>query len=79
LAGDPGQRVRARPILPGTRYKITRRCLERRFFFVPDDARDRLNNFIGYALGVFLPRYGLKLHAACVMTDHPDYLALTSP
>ena len=70
LARDRDQRVRARPILPGTRYKITRRCLERRFFLVPDVVRDRLNNFIGYVLGVFLPRYGLKLHAACVISNH---------
>ena len=69
-ARGPGQRVRARPILPGVRYKITRRCLERRLFLVPDDAQDRLNNFIGYTLGVFLPRFGLKLHAACVLSNH---------
>jgi hypothetical protein len=37
---------------------------------VPDDARERLNNFIGYTFGVYLPRYGLKLHAACVLSNH---------
>lgn len=61
-------RVRARPILPGVRYKVTRRCLGRQFLLVPDSPDVR--NIIGYCLGVALERYSIDLHAACVLSNH---------
>ena len=60
-------RVRARPILPGARYKVTRRCLERRFFLAPSP---EVNNFIGYWLAVCLKRFNLSLYAACFLSNH---------
>lgn len=68
-------RVRARPILPGARYKITRRCLGRQFFLVPSEP---LNQIIGYWLGVCLERHGVLLHAACFMSNHL-HLDVTDP
>lgn len=63
----PHRRVRARSVIPGRRYKITRRCLERRFFLTPDcDVR----NALGYILAWCLEEYGLQLHAACFMANH---------
>ena len=55
-------------MIPGRRYKITRRCLERRFFLTPDAPKVR--HIIGYLLGYCLDKYGLKLHAACFMGNH---------
>ena len=64
----PHRRVRARAVVPGTRYKITRRCLERRLFLTPDSPEIR--EIIGYILGLCLEDYGLQLHAACFMGNH---------
>lgn len=61
-------RVRARPILPGVRYKVTRRCYGRQFFLVPDDPEVR--SIIGYCLGVAAERYQIQLHAVCVLSNH---------
>ena len=67
----PRERVRAQPVIPGTRYLITRRCVERRCFLTPDSENaERLNNFIGYCLGVCLDRYSIDLHAAVYESNH---------
>ena len=71
----PHARVRARPVIPGARLKLTRRCLERRFFLHPDQ---RLNQLIGYSLGYCLKKHGLQLHAACFMSNH-YHLDVTDP
>ncbi len=63
----PKIRVRARPIIPGTRYKVTRRCLGRQFLLVPSQA---VNEIVGYWLAVCLERHGLVLHSACFMSNH---------
>ena len=63
-------RVRARPILRGARYKVTRRCLERRMFLAPDKDADELRNLFGYTLGLALEDNGQKLHASVVMSNH---------
>lgn len=40
-------------------------------FMTPDvESAERLNNFVGYCLGVCLERYGVALHAACVESNH---------
>jgi hypothetical protein len=63
-------RVRARPILPGARIKITRRCLERRMFLATGRDAAQLVNFYGYTLGLALDRYDTLFHATCVMGNH---------
>ena len=62
------RRVRARAVIPGRRYKITRRCLERRFFLTPDSPEVR--ELLGFILAWCLEEYGLHLHAACFMGNH---------
>jgi hypothetical protein len=54
----------------GARYKVTRRCLERRYFLVPDAQRKELREFIGYVLGLCLEKYGMELYAACFLSNH---------
>ena len=66
-SAHPNTRVRARPIIPGTRYKVTRRCLSRQFLLVPSPA---VNEIVGYWLAVCLERHGLELHSACFMSNH---------
>lgn len=63
-------RVRARPCFPGTRYKLTRRCSEQRYFMVPDDKVEKLNEFIGYALAHCLEKFDLDLYCAVFMSNH---------
>lgn len=60
-------RVRARPVRPGDRVKITRRVFERRFFLRPSP---ELADLIGYWLAVCLQAHGIKLHAAVFMSNH---------
>lgn len=63
-------RVRARPVLPGTRVKITRRCSERRLFLSTGAETEKIRNFYGYALGLSLQRYGVAFHAGNQMGNH---------
>lgn len=74
--GPAHRRVRARRIVPGARYKVTKRCLERRFFLVPD--RPEVTQIIGFCLALCLQRFGLELHAACFMSNH-YHLDVTDP
>ena len=66
----PYRRVRARPILPGTRVKITMRCHGRRMFLSTGENPDEIRNFYGYILGVALKRYGVDFHAGNQMGNH---------
>jgi REP element-mobilizing transposase RayT len=72
----PHRRVRARRIVPGTTYKITKRCLERRFFLVAD--RDEVHDLIGFTLALCANRFGIQVHAACFMSNH-YHLDVTDP
>jgi len=63
-------------VVPGRRYKITRRCLERRFFMTPDTPE--VEQILGYILGFCLDHYVLELHAACFMSNH-YHLDVTDP
>ena len=56
-----------RRILPGMTYSITRRCLDRRFYLKPTP---ELQRHIKYVLGQACRRYGVKLHAVCIMFNH---------
>jgi REP element-mobilizing transposase RayT len=62
-----------RCILPNTTYLVTRRCIGRRFLLRPDPA---LNDIFAYCLARALEKYGVELHAACVMSNH-YHLVLT--
>lgn len=70
------ERVRARPILPGARVKVTRRCHDRRLFLAPvGDPRKgyaarEIADFFGYTLGRALLKYGVDLHAAVSLGNH---------
>ena len=56
-----------RRVLPGAVYLVTRRCSERRYFLKPS----RLTNEIFlYVLAVAAQRYGVLVHAFCVLSNH---------
>jgi hypothetical protein len=55
-----------RQILPGVTYLITRRCSEQRFFLRPSR---KATEIFRYALAVASERYGIVLHAFCVMSN----------
>jgi hypothetical protein len=67
-------RVRARPIIPGRSYKITRRCTERRMFFAPLETQNAnpkdIANFVGYCLAHAANRFGIEVHACVFMSNH---------
>ena len=62
--------MRARPIHPGTRVKITRCCLDKRLFLALGKNPAELENLFGYVLGLALEKYGAQLHAAIQMGNH---------
>lgn len=62
-----------RCVLPNTTYLLTRRCIGRRFLLRPDGA---VNNIFAYCLARAAEKYGVELHAACVMSNH-YHLVLT--
>ena len=62
-----------RRILPGVLYMLSRRCSERRFFLRPSKA---VNEILRYLLAVAAERFGISLHAFCVLSNH-YHLALT--
>jgi REP element-mobilizing transposase RayT len=64
-----------RQVLPGTTYLFTRRCLQRLFLLVPSD---EVTQAFGYLLAVSAERYGIILHACCVLSNH-YHLVLTDP
>ena len=69
--GRDHARVRARPLVPGTRYMVTRRTLERRRFLTPDEKHgDDIVNFLGFTLGLAIRNSGVKLHASLAMSNH---------
>jgi putative transposase len=64
-----------RQVLPGTTYLFTRRCFQRLFLIVPSEEVTRA---FGYLLAVAAERYGIVLHAYCVLSNH-YHLVLTDP
>ncbi len=64
-----------RQVLPGTTYLVTRRCAQREFLLKPRPSTDAI---LRYLLAVAAKRYGILLHAACVMSNH-YHLVLTDP
>jgi REP element-mobilizing transposase RayT len=64
-----------RQILEGITYLVTRRCSERRFFLRPSKAS---NAIVEYLLAVTAERYGILIHAFCVLSNHYHFV-LTDP
>jgi REP element-mobilizing transposase RayT len=64
-----------RQVLPGTTWLVTRRCSERRRFLSPSAI---VNEIFLFVLGVAARRYGLEVHAFCVMSNH-YHLLVTDP
>jgi putative transposase len=64
-----------RQVLEDVTYLVTRRCSERRLFLRP--SRDT-NAIVQYLLAVTAERYGIRLHAYCVLSNHL-HLVLTDP
>jgi REP element-mobilizing transposase RayT len=60
-------------VLPGTCYLVTRRCSERRLFLRPSRTT---NEVFHYVLAVAARRYGVLVHAFCVLSNH-CHLVLT--
>jgi putative transposase len=56
-----------RRIVAGASYLITRRCSERRFFLRPSA---QTNAIFEYLLAVEAERYGVLVHAYCVLSNH---------
>jgi REP element-mobilizing transposase RayT len=64
-----------RQVLPGVSYLVTRRCSERRYFLRPSEVTSGI--FL-YVLGVAAKRFGVHVHAFCVMSNH-YHLLVTDP
>ena len=64
-----------RRILPGATYLVTRRCSQRQLLLRPSKLTNQL---VGYLLAVAARRYGVQIHAFCVMSNHL-HLVLTDP
>jgi putative transposase len=56
-----------RRILPGTTYLITRRCAQRQFLLRPCSGT---NAIFLYVLALAARRFGIQLHAFCVLSNH---------
>ncbi|AUX21293.1 transposase [Sorangium cellulosum] len=56
-----------REIAPGATYLVTRRVLRRHLLFRPDAA---INQLMVYVLAVSARRYGVEVHAFCMMSTH---------
>lgn len=64
-----------RQVLPGTTYLVTRRCAQRQFLLKPSGTT---NAIFAYLLAVAAGRFGIQLHAFCVLSNH-FHLVLTDP
>jgi putative transposase len=64
-----------RQILPGRTYLVTRRCLLRHFFLRPGAV---VNQVFAYVLALAAQRYGVQVHAFCVLSNHV-HLVVSDP
>jgi len=64
-----------RQVLRGTTYLVTRRCLQRQFLLRPSATT---TSIFQYLLAVGAERYGLQIHAYCVLSNH-FHLVVTDP
>ncbi|MBK8482748.1 MAG: hypothetical protein IPL40_16550 [Proteobacteria bacterium] len=56
-----------RPVIAGETLMVTRRCAQRQFLLRPSAT---VNGIIGYCLAVAAERYGVRVHALCVLSNH---------
>jgi putative transposase len=64
-----------RRVVPGTTYLVSRRCTQREFLLKPSALTNLIFKFV---LAVAAARYGVLIHAVCVMSNHV-HLVLTDP
>jgi len=64
-----------RQVLPGTTYMVTRRCAQRQFLLRPSAVT---NGVFLYVLAVAARRFGVQVHAFCVLSNH-FHLLVTDP
>jgi putative transposase len=64
-----------RQVLPGTTYLVTRRCAQRQCLLRPSPTTNAL--FL-YVLAVAARRFGIHVHAFCVLSNH-YHLVVTDP
>jgi REP element-mobilizing transposase RayT len=64
-----------RQVLPGVTYLLTRRCAQREFLLRPSDS---VSEVFTYVLAVAAQRFGILVHAFCVMSNH-FHLLVTDP
>jgi REP element-mobilizing transposase RayT len=64
-----------RQVLPGTSYLVTRRCARREFLLRPSETT---NAIFLYVLSVAARRFGVHVHAFCVLSNH-FHLVVTDP
>ena len=64
-----------RQVLPGTTYLVTRRCSQRQFLLRPSATT---NQVFLYLLAVAAHRFGVEVHAFCVLSNH-YHLVVTDP
>lgn len=70
-----GPMTAPRQVLPGASYLITRRCAQRQFLLKPSPVVTAVFKFV---LAVAAARYGILLHAVCVLSNH-FHIVLTDP
>lgn len=63
---------KARPIVAGRTYLLTRRCFRRQLLLRPSP---QTNQIVGYCLAVAAARYGVLIHAVCVLSNHYHVVA----
>lgn len=64
-----------RQVLENTTYLVTRRCTQRMFLLRPSRV---VNEVFLYVLALAAKRYGVKVHAYCVLSNH-YHLVVTDP
>ena len=64
-----------RRVVPGTTYLVSRRCTQREFLLKPSALSNLIFKFV---LAVAADRYGVLIHAVCVMSNH-FHVVLTDP
>jgi REP element-mobilizing transposase RayT len=64
-----------RQVLPGRTYLVTRRCSQRQFLLRPGKL---VNQVFLYVLAIAARRYGIQVHAYCVLSNH-YHLVVTDP
>jgi len=64
-----------RQVLPGITYLVTRRCAQRQFLLRPSQIT---NDVFRYVLALAARRYGIQVHAYCVLSNH-YHLVVTDP